>query len=355
VTGWMAVTSDMDRVGAAVAQALPAPRPAMQKGRQITTLHAATAERPGGLSGTMAFLSAVASGGGGGGGAHGVDVWPQPQHETATSSRKFPEPWSKKHKRVTRASDGGVAHSLSNSFAEPLSQPELVQLSLARGDQALVDEYADHALGYTPNGGSLDLREEIARMYGPSIAAENVLVFSGAQVALQTAAFALAADCHSIVFTPGYQSTVQGPTHAGGQVTEIALTPENGWQIDPALVRAAIRPNTRYMVLNEPYNPAGTLMRPELQQELVGIADNHGIRILSDEVYRLLEHEASDRLPAMADLYTKGISVVTLSKPWGGCGITIGWLAFQDLGIKQALVDAQVIHGTHCSTPRKME
>jgi hypothetical protein len=42
-------------------------------------------------------------------------------------------------------------------------------------------------------------------------------------------------------------------------------------------------------------------------------------------VYRLLEHDSQDRLPAMADAYHKGISLVTLSKPWGGCGITIGW------------------------------
>ena len=34
----------------------------------------------------------------------------------------------------------------------------------------------------------------------------------------------------------------------------------------------------------------------------------------------------------------RGISAVTMSKPWGGCGITIGWLAFQDLSIKQKLV-----------------
>ena len=49
----------------------------------------------------------------------------------------------------------------------------------------------------------------------------------------------------------------------------------------------------------------------------------------------------------MADVYSKGLSVVTLSKPWGGCGVTIGWLAFQDLAIKQRLVDAQYF-GTAC-------
>ena len=49
----------------------------------------------------------------------------------------------------------------------------------------------------------------------------------------------------------------------------------------------------------------------------------------------------------MADVYPKGLSCVTMSKPWGACGVTIGWLAFQDLSIKQRLVDVQYF-GTAC-------
>lgn len=257
------------------------------------------------------------------------------------------EPWSKKHKVVTQAGTGGLPHSLSNSFAQPLTHPELVRLTRERGDEDLLNEFSNHALGYTPNGGSLDLRRDIAAMYGPAIGAENVLVFAGAQVALQTAAFALARGCHSIVFTPGYQSTVEAAAHAGGSVTQIHLRAETGWQIDPREVEAAIRPDTRYLVLNVPYNPTGTLISPQLQARLVQLARARGIRILCDEVYRLLEHDERDRLPAMADLYTGGLSCVTLSKPWGACGVTIGWLAFQDLAIKQRLVDAQYF-GTAC-------
>jgi len=258
------------------------------------------------------------------------------------------EPWSKKHKAMCRANQGGVSHSLSNSFAQPLSHAELINLTLARGDRELVDAFECHSLVYTPNGGSRDLREEIAKLYGPAIGADNILVFAGGQVALQTAAFALAKNCHSITFTPGYQSTVESPAHAGGKITQIRLRAENGWQIDPAEVRAAIRNDTRYMVVNQPYNPAGTLMGPELQAELIALADAHDIRILSDEVYRLLEHDPRDRIPAMADAYPRGgISVVTMSKPWGGCGISIGWAACQDLSIKQRLVDVQYF-GTAC-------
>ena len=96
------------------------------------------------------------------------------------------DPWSKKHKAVTRAAQGGTRHSLSNSFAQPTSQAELVELALARGDRELVERFNTHALGYTPNGGSLDLREAIASLYGPAIGADNIVVFTGAQVALQT-------------------------------------------------------------------------------------------------------------------------------------------------------------------------
>ena len=258
----------------------------------------------------------------------------------------YKEPWSKKHKRVT----DGLPYNLSNSFSEPLTSEELINYSLARGDDELVDEYYKHPLNYTPNGGSLDLREEVARFYGPQIGADNILMFAGGQVALQTAAFAvLDNDSHSIVFTPGYQSVQHAPEHALSKTTKIKLYAKNQWQIDPAEVEAAVESNTRYIVFNEPYNPAGTLMKPDVQQELVAIARKHGITILCDEAYRLLEYSENDRLPAMADVYENGISACTMSKPWGGCGITIGWLALQDLNLKQKLVDVQYF-GTACTS-----
>jgi aspartate/methionine/tyrosine aminotransferase len=250
----------------------------------------------------------------------------------------FNEPWSKKHKKVTF----DTPFSLSNSFAEPLTNNELIKLTLERGDSDLVDQYNNHSLMYTPNGGSLDLRQEIANLYGDDIQADNIIVFPGAQLALQTVAFALLDEsCHSIVFTPCYQSVQESAIHAGSQVTKIQLIPEDGWKIDINKVKNAIQHNTKYIAVNEPHNPTGILMSHDVQQQLKDLADEHGIYIVSDEVYRLLEHTDSDRLPAMADFYHRGVSAVTLSKPWGGCGISIGWLALQDLELKQKIVDIQ--------------
>ena len=49
--------------------------------------------------------------------------------------------------------------------------------------------YLNHELTYTPNGGSLDLREAVAGLYGELITADHVLIFPGCQVALQTAQY----------------------------------------------------------------------------------------------------------------------------------------------------------------------
>jgi len=265
---------------------------------------------------------------------------------------------------------------MSNSFAEPLTTKELVDWTLEQqpgGGKDLVDEYYNHRLTYTPNGGSLDLRQAIAQLYGPCITASHILVFPGAQVALQTAARTVVgmttthcandsndnknafsapptpSPCHAITFTPGYQSVQEGPAQAGASsVTKITLRPANGWQIDVPEVEAAILPSTRYIVINEPYNPAGTLMSRETQTQLIALAAKHNIYILCDEVYRLLEHDDKDRIPAMADAYgSRGLSCVTLSKPWGGCGITIGWIACQNEALLDRMTDWQYF-GTTC-------
>ena len=257
------------------------------------------------------------------------------------------EPWSKKHKKDFKSCN----FSLSNSFADPLSHPELVKLTTERGDDALLEEYNNHDLRYTPNGGSEDLKIEIANLYGPNITKDHVLVFPGGQVAIQVAAQAFAKNVHSIVFSPGYQSTVESPEWPNGSkgVTKLQRTYEKNWLIDLKQIEEAITPDTKYMVINEPYNPGGVLMSLETQTLLVELCQKHGIKILCDEVYRLLEHDAeSDRIPAMADAYTQGgMSVVSMSKPWGACGITVGWLVCANLEMIDQLWNCQYF-GTAC-------
>mmetsp|Transcript_5818 Transcript_5818/g.17190 ORF Transcript_5818/g.17190 Transcript_5818/m.17190 type:complete len:388 (-) Transcript_5818:8-1171(-) len=262
-------------------------------------------------------------------------------------------PWSKRHKAVTKNDQAGLAYNLSNSFAQPTSMAELEELARARGDGATVDDYRTHHLGYAPNGGSRDVREAVSAAY-ERCAPEDVLITSGGQVALQTACFALLdAAAHAIVFSPSYQSCQEAPAHAGAEVTKIRLKAADGWAVDVGAVEAACRPNTRMILLNQPWNPAGTLMPKADQLRLIEVARERGIHVLCDEVYRLLEHDPADRLPAMADAYELGLSVVALSKPFGAGGTSLGWLATRDAATRQRCVDAQYF-GTACA-PRAAE
>lgn len=108
-------------------------------------------------------------------------------------------------------------------------------------------------------------------------------------------------------------------------------------------LRDAIRRNTKFLILNEPHNPGGIVMSVALQREIIDICRERDIVILCDEVYRLLEHDGDIRLPTMANSYEKGISVVAMSKPWGGCGIkiNIGWIACRDRDMVRRMIDVQ--------------
>ena len=272
---------------------------------------------------------------------------------SSSSSSRISVPWSAKHKRVTKHGHSSVVpYNLSNSFAQPLSSKELIEFTKQRQDQQLLDLYEDHSLMYTPNGGSADLKHDIAALYDDGTTADDILVFAGGQVAIQTAAFAICnSDSHAIVLTPSYQSLQEGPKAAGSQVTYVKIKAQNGWRVDPNDIEEAIIPNkTNYIVLNEPYNPAGTLMTRDVQKQIIEMASKHNIYILCDEVYRLLEHNPDEhRLTAMCDAYPQyGLSVVTMSKPWGACGVTIGWIACRsNPELYKKLSDVQYF-GTAC-------
>ena len=62
----------------------------------------------------------------------------------------------------------------------------------------------------------------------------------------------------------------------------------------------------------------------------VGLCGKYGIYIFSDEVYRLIERGDVSRLPQVADLYERGLSLNVMSKAYGLPGLRIGWIATKD-------------------------
>jgi len=185
---------------------------------------------------------------------------------------------------------------------------------------------------YIETCGSPKLRSAVANSYS-KLSSENILAFAGAEEGLYVAMHCiLKKDDHAIIITPNYQSSETIPASIC-DVSGIGLEADNNWNLDIQKIKDAIRPNTRLISINFPHNPTGKVISKQTLNDLIDIVRQRGIYLFSDEVYRLMERNNNIRLPQVADLYEKGLSLNVMSKSYGLPGLRIGWIASQDLDL----------------------
>ena len=219
-----------------------------------------------------------------------------------------------------------VEHVLCASDVQGLPMAEV----LALADEEARGLWDGLTLGYTESTGHPLLRREIATLYD-GLEADDILVFAGAEEAIFCVAnVLLGPDDHVVVTWPGYQSLYEVARATGADVTLHELREDAGWRLDLDLLRRQVTPRTRLIVVNVPHNPTGMLPDHATFDGLVAIAEEAGAYLLSDEVYRFLEFDESDRLPAAADASARGVSVGVMSKSFAMAGLRIGWLATKD-------------------------
>jgi aspartate/methionine/tyrosine aminotransferase len=216
-----------------------------------------------------------------------------------------------------------VEHLLCASDVEGITLDAL----LALADEDSRSRYQALSLGYTEGWGGKLLREQIAKDY-VALGAEHVLVTGAQEAIFLTMITLLGPSDHVIVAWPAYQSLYEVARATGADVTLLPLARTG--HIEPEALRAALRPNTKLIVLNYPHNPSGALISAATQRALVDIARDANAYLFFDEMYRFLEHDPASRLPPAADLYERAISYAALSKAYGLAGLRLGWLACQD-------------------------
>ena len=217
-------------------------------------------------------------------------------------------------------------HVLSSSYAEPLALRDLLELASPEQREAFFAE----ALHYPPHRGSDALRTAIASTY-ETLEPSRTLAFAGADEALFVAFQALLGPSdHAIVLAPCYQSLEAVPRSLAA-VDTLPLDRDGGFALDLDRLAGLIRRTTRLVVLGLPHMPTGTLPDRATLDALVALCRRHGIWLLGDEVYRGSERDPAERLPQVADLYERGMSINVLSKALGLPGVRIGWAACPDL------------------------
>lgn len=222
-------------------------------------------------------------------------------------------------------------HEFSARYLLGSSDPEALTVSeLLALDPEQAERLPGLGLGYTEPAGDPELRRQIARLY-ETVAEDRILVFSGSEEPIY-AFFQVALDPgdHVIVHTPAYASHLEIPRALGANVEPWPADPTRGWALDPEDLRRRLRTDTKVILVSVPHNPTGFLPDGDAWQEILNIARNAGVWLFSDEVYRGLEHDPTQRLPAACDRYERAVSLSGLSKSFGLAGLRLGWIATHD-------------------------
>jgi aspartate/methionine/tyrosine aminotransferase len=153
--------------------------------------------------------------------------------------------------------------------------------------RAATESLAKNETHYTDSRGLAELRAAVARYhernYGVRVSEDRVMVTMGTSPAMLLVLSLLIEQPGDeiIIGNPGYPCYPNFIRYLRGSPRFIRVREEEGFQLRPGAVRAAIGPRTRGVIVNSPSNPAGTLIPAE---DLAGICAL-GIPVISDEIY----------------------------------------------------------------------
>jgi aspartate/methionine/tyrosine aminotransferase len=186
------------------------------------------------------------------------------------------------------------------SQAAPVAPPPRA-LREALAEQVLSN---DSAHLYGPDLGLPELRTELAdkwsRLYGGTIAAQDVAITSGCNQAFAAAVDALTVEGDELILpTPWYFNHKMYLDMSGVRALPLFTGPD--LLPDPARAEALITPRTRAIALVSPNNPAGVEYPADLIAAFMALARRRGIKLILDETYRDFDSRSGAPHPLFAD------------------------------------------------------
>jgi aspartate/methionine/tyrosine aminotransferase len=187
---------------------------------------------------------------------------------------------------------------------------------------------------YTPAAGLPELREAIAvktaRDSGLEVKAAQVLVTNGGKQAVYQA-FATLLDPGDEVLLPApYWTTYpEAIALAGGVVTQVDTDESSGFRVRVEQLEAARTPRTKALLFCSPSNPTGAVYSPSQVAEIGRWAVEHGIWVLTDEIYEHLVYGDAtfSSMPVVVpELADTCVVLNGVAKTYAMTGWRVGWM-----------------------------
>ena len=190
---------------------------------------------------------------------------------------------------------------------------------------------------YSPSEGRLELREAIVnkekRVNGIDITANNVLVTEGISEGIQMILAALVEKGDEILFPgPTYPPYISYTKFFDGKPVAYETIEKEGWKPNIDDLRSKITPKTRAIVITNPNNPTGSVYSQKMLQEMVDIAGEYDLPILSDEIYDQLTYEKEFVSTAYLSKDVPVVGLNGFSKVYQMTGWRLGYMYFKGEG-----------------------
>jgi aspartate aminotransferase len=192
----------------------------------------------------------------------------------------------------------------------------------------------DKVLEYSPSPGTpafLDsLRQYYVKRVGVPIETRQILATTGGSEAILFSFIACANEGDDVlVLEPFYANYRAFATMAGLNIVPVTSRGRDGFHLPPRhIFEDAMTPRTRIVIVCNPNNPTGTVYSRDELEMLAGFCRDHGLFLVSDEVYREFVYDGRKAVSALelkdADDFV--VVVDSLSKRYSACGIRLGAL-----------------------------
>ena len=191
---------------------------------------------------------------------------------------------------------------------------------------------ASGANQYAPGPGVPALRQAIARHqqrhYGLDLDPDTqVLVTTGCTEGIAAALLGLVDPGDEVVvLEPYYDSYVAMMQMAGAVRRPVTLRAPH-FRLDVDELRAAITPRTRFVLLNSPHNPTGTVLTRAELQAVADVAVEHDLVVITDEVYEHLTFDDREHVPlaTLPGMFERTLTLSSAGKSYSVTGWKVGW------------------------------
>ena len=199
-------------------------------------------------------------------------------------------------------------------------------------------------LEYSPSTGTPEFIRSLRRYYeksiGVSLEDNEILATTGGSEAILFAFLACADEGDDVIVVEPYYANYKAfATMAGLNIVPVTSRGREGFHVPAREVwERALTPRSRVVILCNPGNPTGTVYSREELEMVADFCRDHGLFLVSDEVYREFVYDGRKAISALelenADEFV--VVVDSLSKRYSACGIRLGALVTRNAAIYDA-------------------